>query len=203
MERQESGQKWEAIDFLELKPNLFWYEVKEGLDIYNLSIQTSRSQLEALFHDTLVPDVEDVEAPEATKGHVRLKPNGKGGYCSMKNLYFHLVDFLEGVFSLAQTNAICRVIAGTIFLCRLVQYLEIELDEEQTAVCVALYQVTKRYVITDENVISCVAQGLQKSDYGELKEKEIEDAISELIEIGLVCIEDGRYEVTETIWIEY
>lgn len=195
-------QRWEASDFLELKPNVFWHEVKEELDIYDLSVPIDSGWLKKLFHDTLEPEVEEVEEAEVTKGWTYLKPNGKGGYLSLKNLEFHLVDFVESVFNLLQTNTACGAIAGVIFLYRLFKYLEVELDEEQTAVCVVLYQMTKRCVITDENVIKCVAQGLRESDYDMLNEKAIENAISELIKIGLVCIEDGRYEVTETIRFE-
>lgn len=199
MEREELEQKWEAVEVLELKVNKFIYEIKEKLDIYNLDIQISNVQMETLLHDVLEVEMEETEAPEVTKGYVHIKKDGKGKYYALKNLYFFLVDFLEGVFNLTQTDKKYWIVVGAIFLYRIMQQFGVDMSEEQTAICVALYQAAKRYVVTDENVMKYIVEGLRESDYCELGEKKIGRELSELIEMGLVSIEDGRYEITEIL----
>lgn len=199
MWKSEMEEKWEAAEVLELSAYRFLNEIKEKLDIYDLSIQINNSQIETLFHDVLELEMEEVEAPEITRGCVYIKKNGTGKYYTMKNLYFHLMDFIEGVFNLAQTDSQIRIILGTIFLFRIMTQLGVDLSEEQATLCIVLYQMTKRCIITDDNIMKYIKQGLQEGDYCELGEEKIEKELSKLVEMGLVSIEDGRYEVTETL----
>ncbi len=66
---------------------------------------------------------------------------------------------------------------------------------------VVLYQLSKKYVITDENILQYVNRELKENNYYMPQDK-INKAFSELIEIGLVVIENGRYEVTEKLVVE-
>lgn len=202
MGKNRLDQNWQAEDFLELNANKLLYEVKEDLSIYDLPLQINKAQLEELFRKTLIPEVEETEAPEITRGWVKVKKDGTGKYVAMKNLHFYLLDFLEGVLGLVQTTPEYRIILGTMFLIRMWQRMGIDLGEEQTAAYVILSQQTKRYVVTDENVFECMLHGLSESGYSGLSMEKAEKILSELMDMGLVFIEDGRFEAAETVLIE-
>lgn len=202
MGKNKLAQNWQAEDFLELNANKLLYEVKVDLSIYDLPLQINTVQLEELFHKTLIPEVEETEAPEVTRGWVKIKKDGTGKYVAMKNLHFYLLDFLEGVFSLVQTVPEYRLIVGTIFLIRMWQRMGINLVEEQTAAYVVLSQQIKRHTVTDENVLECMMRGLSESGYCGVSAEKTERLLSELIEMGLVFIDGGRYEATETILVQ-
>lgn len=115
MGKNRLDQNWQAEDFLELNANKLLYEVKEDLSIYDLPLQINKAQLEELFRKTLIPEVEETEAPENTRGWVKVKKDGTGKYVAMKNLHFYLLDFLESVLGLVQTAPEYRIILGTLF----------------------------------------------------------------------------------------
>ena len=102
---------------------------------------------------------------------------------------------------MAQAKGKGRIIVGAIFLLRIMQKIGYALSEEQTMSYVVLYQLSKRYVITDENILQYVNRELKENNYYMPQDK-INKAFSELIEIGLVVIENGRYEVTEKLVVE-
>ena len=190
-----------TVELLELKANRLAYDVQERLDFYDISLQVDIEQMETILNDVIKVELEEVkEVPEATKGKVTIWKGKFGKYYSVKNIYFRLSDFLDYGFSLTQANEISSMlIVSAILLWKLVERLGFDLKEEQTAVCVALYRLTKRYAITDDNITEHVDLELQESGYGELDRRAIGKALSGLMEVGILSIEEGRYEVAQKI----
>lgn len=201
MEEKSLGGSRDAIEILTLNTDELLYEIKEKLDVYDLSLSISNTWFEALLCDVLKVEEEEVENPEVTRGCVYVRREGTGRYVSIKNCKFFLIDLLEGAFNLAQAKGKGRIIVGAIFLLRIMQKIGYALSEEQTMSYVVLYQLSKKYVITDENILQYVNRELKENNYYMPQDK-INKAFSELIEIGLVVIENGRYEVTEKLVVE-
>lgn len=195
-------QDWDIGEILDLKASRFLYEVEDKLDFYEIPIEINENQLERLFHDTLKTEDEEIEAPEITRGFAFIRKDATGKYYALKNIKFHLVDFLEAVLALIQAEQRYRLIFAGIFLFKIMQHLGTDLSEEHIAILVVLYQMTKFYEVTDENVMNIIVQGLEENDYCELLEKSIKKKLSELMEMELVSIVDGRYEVTNILMLD-
>lgn len=203
MRKKTSEKLWEPVELLEIKANRYAFEVQEKLDIYNISVEVNNGQMETLLNDVIEVELEEVKKEtEITRGDILIRKDGSGKYYSIKNISLHLTDFLELSFNMAQGRIKDKLIVGAIFLIKLMEQFGVNLEEEQTAVCVAIYKVKKRYVITDDNVIEYITRELRESDYMELNEKRIWNILSELIEMGIVSVEDGRYEVTQVLLFE-
>lgn len=190
---------WEPADLLKIKVNRYAYEVQEKLGNYNISVQVSSEQVEKLLNDVIDVEIEEVEKEEVTRGSISVRKGGAGKYYSVKNIHLRLSDFLELVFNLYQGDIKSKLIISFIFLFRLMVQLGVDLEEEQTMVCVALYNITKRYTVTDDDVIKYIVGELRESYYIELDKNKIGNILSELIKMGLVSVEEGRYELTQKI----
>lgn len=203
MRKANSEELWEPVELLEIKVNRYAYEVQEKLDIYNISIQVSSRQVETLLNDVIEVELKEAKnETEVTRGSIHIRKGRTGKYYSVKNLHLHLTDFLELGFNMVQGDIKNKLIASSIFLIKLMEQLGINMEEEETAVCVALYRATKRYAITDDNIVKCITGELRESDYIELNEKKIGNILSDLIEMGVISVEEGRYEVTQEILFE-
>lgn len=201
MEKKEQGQLWDMMEVLELKPNWFWNGVKDELDDYQFSIEISVDRIESIIRDTLKAEEMETEKPETTRGVAFVRKGGNGRYYALKNIRFHCMNFLEAVMALIQTEPKYQMICGGIFLYHIIQYLGVDMSEEQTAVLMALYQMAKYYEVTDENIMDGLLRKLEERDYCELSEKEIRKRLSELIEMEAISIENGRYNVSEMLII--
>ena len=67
----------------------------------------------------------------------------------------------------------------------------------------ALYQATKQYIVTDDNVIGYILTELKNWDDMDFCEQEVEELLEELIDMEIVSIEEGRYEVKQKVVFEY
>ena len=194
------------IDFLELKPERYLRELQKKLDIYEISFQATEEQVTAVFMDTIDADIVEVtNQKEATRGKVYIKKDKTGKYMSIKNIRFSLVDFFERIFQFVETlqsdSKYWRIIVGSVALLGMFKQFGIELDEEMTGTCVALYQASKGQVITDESVVEVVNRQMEESGYEVLDEEEIYACLSEMIKLGIVTVVNGRYKVVEKIFI--
>ena len=133
-------RKEKPVELLELKVNKYVHDVQESLDMHNVPIQVSSEQMEKIFNNILEADIEYIKEAEVSRGDVRIRRDGKGRYYSIKNIHIHLSDFLELGFSMIQTERKYMIFAGGICLLKLMEQLGIDLTEEQTTICVALYQ---------------------------------------------------------------
>lgn len=204
MREEDSEKLYKPVELLEIESDKCAYEVQEKLDIYNIPIQVTNREIEKLFNDVLEVELEEAsEETEVTRGGIYVRRDGAGKYYSVKNICFHLTDLLELVFSLAQADKKRdKFFVALIFLIKLMKQLEADMNEEESAVCVALYRVTKRYAVTDDNIIKCITEELMENGYIELSEKTVGNVISELMEFGIVSVEEGRYEVTQMLLFE-
>lgn len=203
MEKEIFKEMGKAVEILDIKPKRYVYEVQAGLDIYGISFEMSSGQAKELLNEVIKVEGKEAEQEtEVTRGRVSVKKGGDGKYYSVKNIHFHLSDFLELGYSLIQENSYGRLIVGTILLVKLLEQLGVDLEKEQVAVCVALNRAAKHCVITDDNMIKCITNELYEDDAFALKEQEIKNILWELTEMGIVSVEEGRYEVTQELIIE-
>lgn len=193
------NEGWNSVELLDFQSNKYLYEVQEQLEDYDISVQINVEQIESFVNDTVDVDLKQVEDVEITRGFVRIKRDGKGRYYNIKNIRFHLVDFIDGIFNLG-IESDYKVIVGILFLTKMMGYLGVDLPEEYIAVCLALYNASKCYCITDENVIEIITRELEKSNYGEIKEEEVDEIISGLIDLDIVIIDNGRFRVAQKIY---
>lgn len=199
--RGRTKERWEPAELLEFKPARFTYEVQEKLNIYDIPVRLDSKQIEKLFNDVVEVELEETEKEtDATKGKVSVRRNGKGKYYSIKNIHLDLIGLIEFGFNLVAADKRTKLIVAAIFLKKIPGQLGVDMEEEQVAACVALYKAAKRFVVTDDNVMEHIARELKESGYCELSRKEIDKALSELIQMGIVTVEEGRYEVTEEIY---
>lgn len=201
--RKSSNEKiWEPVEVLEIRTDHYIYAVQEELDDYNISVQIDHSQIESLFNFVLEVEMEESTEEEVTRGQVYVRKDRKGKYYSIKNIQLHLSDFLDFGFSISQGGTKSKFIVCIIFLIKLLEQLGAELEEDETAICVCLYNASKCYALTDDNIIKCIADELRKSDYLELNDRKIEGTILNLIDMRIVSVEEGRYQVTQTLVFE-
>lgn len=199
--RGRTKERWEPAELLEFKPARFTYEVQEKLNIYDIPVRLDSKQIEKLFNDVVEVELEETEKEtDATRGKVSVRRNGKGKYYSIKNIHLDLIGLIEFGFNLMAADKRIMLIVAAIFLKKILGQLGVDMEEEQVAACVALYKAAKRVVVTDDNIMEHIARELKESGYCELSRKEIDKALSELIQMGIVTVEEGRYEVTEEIY---
>ncbi len=194
-------RKEKPVELLELKVNKYVHDVQESLDMHNVPIQVSSEQMEKIFNNILEADIEYIKEAEVSRGDVRIRRDGKGRYYSIKNIHIHLSDFLELGFSMIQTERKYMIFAGGICLLKLMEQLGIDLTEEQTTICVALYQATKHHMVTDNNIGQYMVHELEEENYLEYTNEKIEKVLLELINMRIVSIENGIYKIAEKIHI--
>lgn len=203
MGKKDSEKSWDSVELLEIKADRYVDEVQDELDIYNISVQISSEQMEKLLNDVIAVELEEVkEEAEATRGSIHIRRDGSGKYYSVKNIKLSLTDFLDMGWDLVTGETRFKLFTCTVFLLKLMKRLGADLEEEQAAVCVALYRVGKHYAITDDNLIGFIDSELQDNDYMELGERKIRRIVSGLVEMGIVSLENGRYEVTQQLVFE-
>ena len=199
--RGRTKERWEPAELLEFKSARFTYEVQEKLNIYDIPVRLDSKQIEKLFNDVVEVELEETEKEtDATRGKVSIRRNGKGKYYSIKNIHLDLIGLIEFGFNLTAADKRTMLIVAAIFLKKILGQLGVDMEEEQVAACVALYKAAKRFVVTDDNVMEHITGELKESSYCKLSRKEIDKALSELIQMGIVTVEEGRYEVTEEIY---
>lgn len=204
MKKINTEKALESAELLEFKAKKYINDVQEEMDIYNISLQISSSQIIKVFNQVIEVEKEEVtEETEVFRGSVHIKKDGSGKYYSVNNIHFYLTDFLEFGFDLLQKETNGKLIACAFFLIKLIEHLGYSLEEEQTIVCIVLYRVAKRYMVTDDNVIRYITEEMIQSDYIGLDERKIWNILSELIEMGIISVEDGRYRVVQELVFEY
>lgn len=200
LKEKPTKDQMEPAELLEFKSIRFTHEVQEILKIYNITVQIDSKQMEKLFNDIIDVEQEVVKKElDTTRGKILVRMDGTGEYRSIKNIRLHLFDLLDFCFNLIQTEKWAKPIVAAIFLKKFLEQLAVNMEEEQIAVCISLYKATKQYTVTDDNITEHIAQELKDSDYCELSIKEIYKALSELIKMGIINIDEGKYEVTEEI----
>lgn len=202
MEQKQNEKQWEPIELLELKVNRYVHDVQEKLDICNISVHIDSKQIETLFNDTIEVDLEEIEAPETTRGSIHVKRDGSGKYYSIKNISFYITDFLELGLNLIQTETKYKIVISAIFLLKLLKQLGVNLEDEQTVVYVALHQAAKHYVITEDNVTECVLDELGTSSYMNLSREDIKNILLKLLDMGIISVENGIYGVFQKLYID-
>lgn len=74
------------------------------------------------------------------------------------------------------------------------------LNEEEAAVCVALYSVTKQHAVTDENLVNLILQKLNAMEYGDLEDKQIYSIIKRLTDLEIVTIDNGKFILSQYVY---
>lgn len=198
--------EWDSTEVLDFNSGKYLNEIQKKLSIYRIPLYADSEQIERLFRSTVkVSMIEVNDEQNITKGSVYVQKGKRGTYWSIKNVRFHVISFLAEVLSLAQSipNIASK---GELFilavsLAKLIKQFGVDIGEEEMTVCVALYQACQRYVITDENVIQRINDKLEECDYERLNEKKVYGHLSNLVELGIVAVQDGKYQVVETLII--
>lgn len=197
-------RKEKPVELLELKVNKYVHDVQESLDMFNVPVQISGEQMEKILNDILEVDIEHVKETEVSKGDVRIGRYGKGRYYSLKNIrLLYFMDLVSALFQMdkIQSDTKYMICIGVSLLLRLAEQLGIELTEEQTAICVALYQATKHCAVTEDNITQCIARELEEENYLGYTNEKIKKVLSELTNMGIVSVENGIYKLAEKVHI--
>lgn len=199
MQSEKFVKRKDAVDLIPFNIDEFLYEVQEKLDVWDIQILSSIEQMKEIINNSIEVDLEELESKKDQTRSIHVKGDGSGKFYSIRNLRFCLIDFIEGIFTLIIQGEYW-VIAGVFFLCKMMKQMEVDLEESQAAICVALYIETKQCIVTDENLIKAITDGLSGSSYCELYEGDICKDLKKLMKLGIIKIEEGRYTVTQKVY---
>ena len=190
----------DTTELLNFNIEQFLYEVWGELDIYDACVSDNHGQIKGFLNDVIeIGQVEQKPKADSTRG-VYIKGNGSGKFYFIRNIRFCLLDCIEGILSLITIEKKYIVIACAIFLAKFMKGIGLALEEEQTAVIVALYLEAKHRVVTDENLEEVIAHGLENRGYQEMDTNKIREEIEHLVDWGIIEIEDGKYTIAHKIY---
>lgn len=175
------------------------YEVRKELNISDIQITINDEQIESLINDSVDVDVEELGSKEISKRGIRVIKDGTGKFYSITNINLHLVDFVEGAFSLITADEKYTVFAIAFFVLKFFSQICVDLNEEQIAIIIVLYQETKHCMVTDENVEDIIFNGLKEGGYDELRKEEIKEQVRSLVKLKIIEIKEGSYFMVQKI----
>lgn len=199
MQSRKFVKRKDTLDLIDFNTEEFLYEVQEKLDIWDIYILDNTEQMKEIINNSIEVDWEELESQKDQTRGIYVKKDGSGKFISIKNIRFCLFDFLAGIFNLITQNEYW-VVAGVFFLCDIIRQMGVNLEESQAAICVALYIKTKQCVVTDENLIKAITDGLSRSNYCELYEDDIYKDLKELMKLGIIKIEEEKYILTQKVY---
>lgn len=192
----------EAVELLGIKEEKILCEVQRELEFLDINISVTCEQVKSILNNSMEVKVEEVEQPKEQTRRVYIRKGGVGKFYSVKNIKFYLVDFLEAIYSLLECEKDNRNIMSVFFLMKVLKQCEVELDDLQAIICIILYEETKQIVITDDNLTTIVNYRLNAEGYTEIGHKKIYDVIEELVDLGIVEITAGRYNVVQKLYVK-
>lgn len=199
MQNEKFVRRKDAVDLIAFDTENFLCEVHEKLDVWDIQVLSNSEQIKEIINNSIEVDLEELESEKDQTRCIYVCKDGSGKFYSIRNIRFCLLDFIEGIFSLI-TQKEYWVIAGTFFLCKMMKRMEVDLEETQAAICVALYIQAKQCVVTDENLIKVITAGLSESSYCELYEDDICKDLKELMKLGIIKIEEGKYTLAQKVY---
>lgn len=201
---KQAAEEKSSLELIGFKYNKYLYEVCCDLKVYDLSMPVDDEQVKALLDKTIKVTLEETNSNvQKTRGEalIVIHKDGKGQCFTIKNIQCLIVPFIETCFNIvyASTPPI-RFLYATIFLNNLCKQLRVGLDEEEVAVSIALYSMTKQYVVTDENLFTLISKKLDEMEYGGLKEKQLYNIVTRLTDLEIITIENGKYTVSQYVY---
>ena len=129
MGKTESKELWTPVEWLDFHANNYIYKVEDKLDLYNISVQIDRRQVEEVFNKVIkIEEKEEQGVVENTRGRINVRRDGSGKYYSIKNISIHFCDFLEFAFSMVKDELDNKGLACAILLLKLIEQIGVELD---------------------------------------------------------------------------
>lgn len=189
----------DIIEQLDINLQNIMYEVRRELKTDDANISDKYEELRNIINRTAKIEWEESNSENTPTKGACIRRKGKVGYYSIKNIRFHLLDFIQAIFDLLSAVKF-PFVASTIFLVKIIQIVGVELEENEAAVCIALYEETRQRTVTDLNLTKVIGERLKEGDY-EISISEIYDEIDKLLELGIIEIEQGKYEITQKIYI--
>lgn len=199
MRNEKFVRRKDVVDLISFNTENFLCEVQEKLDIWDIQVLSCSEQMKEIINNSIEVDLEELESEKDQTRSIYVCKDGSGKFYAIRNIRFCLFDFIEGIFNLI-TQEEYRVIACVFFLCKMMKQMEVDLEDSQVAICVALYIETKQCVVTDENLIKAITDGLSRSSYYEIYEDDIYKDLKELMKLGIIKIEEGRYTLTQKVY---
>lgn len=199
MQSEKFVKRKDTVELIAFNTEEFMYEVQEKLDIWDIPISCSIEQMKEIINNLIEVDLEELEAGKDQTRNIYVRKDGSGKFSSIRNIRFCLFDFIGEIFTLI-TQEEYRIIAGVFFLYKMMKQIEVDLEESQAAICVALYIGAKQFAVTDENLIKVITDVLSESSFCELCEDDISEGIKQLVKLGIVKIEEGRYMITQKVY---
>ena len=199
MQNEKFVRRKDAVDLIAFNTENFLHKVQEKLDVLDIQVLSSSEQMKEIINNSVEVDLEELELGKDQTRSIYVCKDGSGKFYAIRNIRFCLLDFIEGIFTLI-TQKEYRVMAGVFFLCKMMKQIEVDLEDSQAAICIALYIETKQCVVTDENLIKAITDGLSRSSYYELSENDIYKDLKELMRLGIIKIEEGKYTLTQKVY---
>lgn len=190
----------DIIERLDINLQNIMYEVRRELKTDDANISDKYEELRKIINRTAQIEWEESNSENMPTKGACIRRKGKVGYYSIKNIRFHLLDFIEAIVSLLSVDKF-PFVTSTIFLVKIIQMLGVELEENEAAVCIALYEETRQQIVTDSNLIKVISERLEEAGDYEISISEIYDEIDRLLELGIIEIKQGKYEITQKIYI--
>lgn len=190
----------DIIEQLDINLQNIMYEVRRELKTDDANISDKYEELRNIINRTAKIEWEESNSENTPTKGACIRRKGKVGYYSIKNIRFHLLDFIQAIFDLLSAVKF-PFVASTIFLVKIIQIVGVELEENEAAVCIALYEETRQRTVTDLNLTKVIGERLKEEGNYEISISEIYDEIDKLLELGIIEIEQGKYEITQKIYI--
>ncbi|MBP3489070.1 MAG: hypothetical protein J6K53_11805 [Roseburia sp.] len=117
-----------------------------------------------------------------------------------KNIRFYPVTFIEGLYGVMGNNL--KPISIMLFLLNLLKQMSVDLDKKQVLLYAIFVAETKKVRLTDENLMQCVNLYMKQYGYSEWEDEELYEAISRLLELEIIGVTNGIYEVNDRFYFE-
>lgn len=209
-----AGKK-KATEILDISVDQLIKETQKSCRIYGEVITQNRMEIQKCINDAVVitPEVSEdaksirntkiaknIQTVRIVKRAVMIKHDGTGRHIAAKNIRFYPVTFIEGLYGVMGNNL--KPISVMLFLLNLLKQMSVDLDKKQVLLYAIFAAETKKVRMTDENLMQCVNSHRKQYGYSEWEEEELYEAVSRLLELEIIGVTNGVYEVNDRFYFE-
>lgn len=213
--------KKKATEILDISVEQLIKETRKSCRIYGGVITGNRTAIQKCINDAVViaPEVsrdtksirntkiardtkiaKNIQTVRIVKRAVMIKHDGTGRHIAAKNIRFYPVTFIEGLYGVMGNNL--KPISIMLFLLNLLKQMSVDLDKKQVLLYAIFVAETKKVRMTDENLMQCVNSYMKQYGYSEWEEEELYEVVSRLLELEIIGVTNGVYEVNDRFYFE-
>lgn len=180
--------------------NSFYNGMKKELHEEVLVFEEKKGYFEKIICDSLEFNI--VEENISSQRGIYQYRDEEGRFISIKNIRFNIYGLTIAVLTLGAGLG-SPYLSTAIFLASLFQCLSIKINQKQLLIYTILVDQSKDMIITDDNVVLIINDGLKGTYYSEMEKEEIFYNLNKLIKLKIIDVDGGKYEMKEKLRVTY